>query len=207
VIRIESTGGEVSFYGHLFNELERLRLAGIRLVACVDKVACSGGYLAVCCSNLIIAPNFASVGGIGVISHLPNFERMLSTLGVNVDVLAVGKRKLSHNMFGKNDAETIDCLREDLVLIWKLFKATVSRYRPAVDMEKVGTGQVWLAEDALKLGLIDQVCTSSDYLLRLSKTHTVIKLFKKKKSEGFLTRALSFLYPAVRDCREYFTKN
>lgn len=45
------------------------------------------------------------------------------------------------------------------------FRNFVSEYRPALDIERVSTGEYWTAGDAVELGLVDEIRTSDDYLL------------------------------------------
>ncbi|MCC2100109.1 MAG: hypothetical protein KDJ12_03285, partial [Hyphomicrobiales bacterium] len=45
------------------------------------------------------------------------------------------------------------------------FKDFVRENRPALNVEAVGDGDYWYATDALKLGLIDAIATSDEYLL------------------------------------------
>lgn len=43
--------------------------------------------------------------------------------------------------------------------------------RDQLDIDKVSTGEHWLAKDAFDLKLIDRLCTSDDYLLE--KSHPI----------------------------------
>src|SRR5690606_11715980 len=45
MVRIESAGGAVHGYGFAASQLARIRRRGLKLTACVDRVAASGGYL------------------------------------------------------------------------------------------------------------------------------------------------------------------
>lgn len=57
VIRLESGGGLVHSYGLAAAQLDRVRAKGIKLTACVDKVAASGGYMmALCCRSYYCFP-------------------------------------------------------------------------------------------------------------------------------------------------------
>ena len=40
------------------------------------------------------------------------------------------------------------------------------RCRPDVDIDQVANGDVWLASEALALGLVDELSTGDDYLFR-----------------------------------------
>ncbi|MGZ6125423.1 MAG: S49 family peptidase, partial [Myxococcales bacterium] len=46
-----------------------------------------------------------------------------------------------------------------------LFKEFVKAQRPSLDLDKVATGEHWLARRGLDLGLVDQLRTSDEYLV------------------------------------------
>ena len=77
VLRLESPGGTVIGYGLCAAQLQRLRDAGIKVTACVDKVAASGGYMMACVCNKIVSSPFAIIGSIGVVAAIPNFHKVL----------------------------------------------------------------------------------------------------------------------------------
>ncbi len=182
LIRLESPGGMVSGYGLAASELARLRQENINLTVSVDKVAASGGYLMSCVANKIIAAPFAIVGSIGVVAGMPNFHKLLKKNSIDYDVLTAGKYKRTLTMLGENTEEGKEKFIDQLEQIHSLFKKFVNKFRPSLDMEKVGTGEYWFGEDALNLGLIDEIDTSEDYLLKMNKDHEIFHLeFKEKQ--------------------------
>jgi serine protease SohB len=102
VVRLENFGGVVHEHGLGASQLARIRDRGLQLVACVDKVAASGGYLMACVANRIVAAPFAILGSIGVIAQLPNFNRMLEGHGIDWEMVTAGEYKRNVTMFGKN---------------------------------------------------------------------------------------------------------
>lgn len=57
------------------------------------------------------------------------------------------------------------------------FKAHVARWRGMLDVDAVGTGEVWQGREAQALGLVDEVLTSEEYLThRMRAGHDVIKM-------------------------------
>src|SRR4051794_18386256 len=102
LVRIESPGGLVHSYGLAASQLERVRERKIRLVAAVDKVAASGGYLMASVADHIIAAPFALIGSIGVVAQIPNVHRLLKKHDVDVEVLTAGKYKRTLTVFGEN---------------------------------------------------------------------------------------------------------
>ena len=82
---------------------------------------------------------------------------------------------------------------EDLHIIFKDF---VKDNRPEIDTSVVATGEVWQGERALEVGLIDEIGTSDDYLVTLSKKFKLFEIEyieKKNLSERFAFAAETFL--------------
>ncbi len=164
---LESPGGTITGYGLASAELSRIRNAGIELVIAVDKVAASGGYMMACIANKIIAAPSAIIGSIGVIAQTPNFNRLLNDKGVDFEQITSGKYKRTVTMFGKNTDEDRQKLQSELDEMHGAFKDMIKLNRPIVDIEKVATGEYWLAIKAKDLSLVDELITSQDYLMKL----------------------------------------
>lgn len=166
VLRIENFGGAVHEHGLAASQLKRVRDREIPLTAIVDKGAASGGYLMACIANRIIAAPFAVIGSIGVIAQIPNFHRLLDARGVDFEQVTAGRYKRTVTMFGRNTDEDRAKLREELEDVHALFKNMVVSHRPALDIDKVATGEHWYGTQARELGLVDALETSDDYLVR-----------------------------------------
>src|SRR3989338_2409395 len=176
VVKVESPGGLVHSYGYAAAQLIRVRDAGIPLTVCVDQVAASGGYLMACVGNKVIAAPFALIGSIGVVAQVPNFNRLLKKHDVDYKEYTAGDYKRTVSIFGEITEKWEAKFKEQLELTHQLFKSFVSRFRPQLDLNKVATGEFWYGETAISLGLIDEIKTSDEYLLTLSKDHHVVKI-------------------------------
>ncbi len=181
VVRIESPGGLVHGYGFAAAQLIRLRDANIPLTVCVDQVAASGGYLMACTANKILAAPFALVGSIGVVAQVPNFNKLLKKHDVDYKEYTAGDYKRTVSVFGEITEKGEAKFKEQLELTHVLFKSFVHRYRPQMDIAKVATGEFWYGENALALGLVDEISTSDAYLLMKSKQHQVVKVSFEQK--------------------------
>jgi len=167
LVRLENFGGVVHEHGLAASQLARLRDRGLRLTVTVDKGAASGGYLMACMADHIIAAPFAVIGSIGVIAQVPNFHRALDARGVDVEQITAGRYKRTVTMFGRTTDADRAKLREELDDVHALFKDAVAAHRPQLDLERVATGEHWYGTRALALGLVDELGTSDDHLLRL----------------------------------------
>ena len=165
LVRLENTGGLVHEHGFAASQLMRVRERGIPLTVSVDKIAASGGYMMACVADRILAAPFAILGSIGVLAQIPNFHRLLDRHGVDFEQFKGGEYKRTVTLFGENTDADREKLRQDIEEIHAIFKHFVIEQRPGLDIDKVATGEHWLARRAKDLGLCDELITSDDYLL------------------------------------------
>jgi len=163
-IRIESPGGTVTGYGLAAAEILRLRERRVKVTACVDQVAASGGYLAACAADRIVAAPFALIGSIGVVAQVPNLHRLLKKNDIDYEEMTAGEFKRSVSVLGEITPQGREHFRGKLDATHEAFKRFVQERRPALDVAKVGDGDVWLASEALDLGLVDGLTTSDEFL-------------------------------------------
>lgn len=166
LLRLESPGGVVHGYGLAASQLQRLRDHGLHITAAVDKVAASGGYMMACVADRIVAAPFSIIGSIGVVAQIPNFNRLLKRNDIDVELHTAGQYKRTLTLFGENTDEGREKFQEDLDETHLLFKQFVHQMRPTLDIDKVATGEHWYGRQALDLGLIDEVGTSDDLIIR-----------------------------------------
>lgn len=187
VVCLDNAGGVVHDHGLGASQLERIKKHNIPLTVVVDKVAASGGYLMASVANRIVAAPFAIVGSIGVLAQIPNFNRFLEERGIDFEQVTAGKYKRTLTMFGKNTDADRAKTKEDLEEVHTLFKNAVIEHRPDLDIENVATGEYWYGTRARELGLIDEVGSSDDYLMREADNAQIFALTYKGR-EGFLQK-------------------
>jgi serine protease SohB len=173
LIRLESPGGMVHAYGLAAAQLTRIKTAGLKLIICVDKVAASGGYLMAAVADHLIAAPFAFIGSIGVVLQLPNFHHYLKKKHIDFEQITAGEYKRPLSLFGENTDKGREKAQEEVNETLDIFKAHLEQCRPQLSLDRVATGEHWLGEKALQLGLIDELGTSDDYLLKASSTHEI----------------------------------
>ena len=174
---IESPGGMVHGYGLAASQLHRLRAReGLTLTVAVDKVAASGGYMMACIGERIIAAPFAIVGSIGVVAQIPNVHRLLKRHDIDVDVITAGEFKRTLTVFGENTEKGREKFVEEIEDVHRLFKAHVAEHRPSLDIERVATGEAWHGRQAIELGLVDELLTSDEYIVRACEDRDVLEV-------------------------------
>jgi serine protease SohB len=164
VLKVESPGGTVTGYGLAAAEVMRLTGRKVKVTACVDQVAASGGYLMACAADRIVAAPFALVGSIGVVAQVPNLHRLLKRNDIDYEEITAGEYKRSVSVLGEITPQGREHFRGKLDATHQAFKRFVQERRPSLDITKVGDGDVWLASEALGLGLVDALATSDEFL-------------------------------------------
>jgi len=194
LVRLDSPGGAVNAYGLAASQLQRIRDKNIPLTVSIDKVAASGGYLMACVANRIIAAPFAIIGSIGVVAQIPNFHRWLKKHNIDIELLTAGEYKRTLTLFGENTEKGRNKFQEDLEKIHTAFRNFVLTNRGQLDIEKIATGEHWLATDAFDLKLVDKLTTSDDYLIEKMSHYKAFKLMLHSKA-SLISKLLK---PALR---------
>jgi protease-4 len=158
VIDIDSPGGSATASDDLFLAIRRLAEAK-PVVAAIRGVGASGAYLAALGAKTIVANPLGVVGSIGVISVGPRVPRLLERVGISVDETRAGRLK---GMGAPWRDETDEERAKEQAIVDSFYDAFVervatSRGLPADRVRELATGEVWLADQARTLGLIDQV--------------------------------------------------
>ncbi|MBL8955608.1 MAG: protease SohB [Myxococcaceae bacterium] len=202
VVKIESPGGGVPHYGLAAAQLVRLRDRKIKVTACIDRVAASGGYLMACVADQVVAAPFAIIGSIGVVAQIPNIHKLLKKHDVDVQEMTAGEFKRTLTLVGEVTEKKKQKVQEQLEETHHLFKDFVHTHRPKLDLEKVATGEYWLGRRALELGLVDTLNTSDDYLMARTKDAQVFRVtyrsdqpWKDRLGRLAANAALEFLTP------------
>ncbi|MGR3808429.1 protease SohB [Pasteurella testudinis] len=183
LLRLESPGGVVHGYGLAASQLRRLKAKGVKLTVAVDKVAASGGYMMASVADKIVSAPFAILGSVGVVAQVPNIHRLLKKHDVDVEVMTAGEYKRTMTILGENTEKGREKFQQELEETHQLFKDFVATHRPNLDLEKIATGEHWFGQQALSLGLVDEIATSDDLILAALVDKDVLEVkFKQKKS-------------------------
>ena len=111
-----------------------------------------------------------------MVAQVPNVHRLLKKNDVDVEVITAGKYKRTLTVFGENTDEGRRKFTEELEDVHSLFQEFVKDNRPQLDVETVATGEAWYGKRALDLGLVDELCTSDEYLMALCEQHDVFEV-------------------------------
>ena len=148
-----------------------------------------------CVGNKILASPFALIGSIGVVAQVPNFNKLLKKHDVDYKEYTAGDYKRTVSVFGEITEKGEEKFRQQLELTHQLFKTFVAKFRPQLNMSEIATGEFWYGETALNLKLVDEICTSDEYLTKKLKDYQVLSLTLKKKEN--LSDKLSHILGSV----------
>lgn len=156
VLDIASPGGDAVASETLYLAVKRLAEAK-PVVAWIRSVGASGSYFLACGATRILAFPAALVGSIGVISVRPVLTQVLQRIGAKVRVTKTGPFKDLGAPWREPTDEDIAKERELVDGMFAHFTGAVREARGFDDaaLARVTTGEVWLADRALELGLVD----------------------------------------------------
>jgi protease-4 len=158
VVDVDSGGGSAAASDDLFLAVERL--ANVKpVVAAIRGTGASGAYLAVLASHRIVANPTSIVGSIGVISAGPRVSGLLDRVGVRVSEQKAGRLKGLGAPWREETPEEVEKEQELVDAIYERFVARVAHARrlPETRVRELATGELWLGDTAVELGLVDEV--------------------------------------------------
>lgn len=159
VLRIDSGGGSAVASETIARGVRRLRDAGKPVIVSMSNAAASGGYWIAMDATRIVSQPATLTGSIGVIAGKPNLAGAWERLGVRWAEIPRGEAAGIWSLnrpFDEADRARVDAIVGDL---YDSFTAGVARGR-GLAPERVGEiakGRVWTGEQALELGLVDEL--------------------------------------------------
>lgn len=157
ILRISSPGGSYVASDTMRHDIERLRRAGLPVIASFADVSASGGYFAALPANHILAHPATLTGSIGAVGGKVSAGKLLSELEVAVDRVEVGQNAGMFSLTRPFTDGQRQHLRRMLDAIYADFAGRVGEARglSASEIEAVARGRVWTGEDAQRAGLVD----------------------------------------------------
>lgn len=158
VLRIDSPGGTTAGSEAIHDALRRL--SGEKpVVAVVDTLAASGGYIAALGADRIVARETSLVGSIGVLFQYPNVAGLLGSIGVNVEEVKSSPLKAAPSGFSPTSPEARAALESLVADSFDWFKRLVRERRGFDDaaLARVADGRVFTGRQGIDLRLVDQL--------------------------------------------------
>lgn len=158
VLRINSPGG--SAYGSevIWREV-KLASEVKPVIASMGDVAASGGYYIAAPADTILADRTTITGSIGIFGLIPNIGELLNDkLGITQDVVKTNEHSDILSLTRPMNSFEISLLQNYIEDGYRTFTGRVAQGRGMSpnEVDEVGQGRVWSAENAVEIGLVDQ---------------------------------------------------
>jgi len=163
LLRIDSPGGAVAPSQEIYFAVKRCSEKKPIIVS-MGNVAASGGYYIASGADKIFANGGTLTGSIGVIMQFPRYSELLNKIGISIEVMTAGRLKDA-------GSPVRELTKEERTYFDNLLKDTHEQFIRDVaagrEMEydyvkTLSEGQIFTGNQALELGLIDNLGTFDD---------------------------------------------
>ena len=158
VLRVDSPGGS-AFASDVIRDTLYHSDLNLPVVVSMGSYAASGGYWIAAEADKILALSTTITGSIGVYSMIPTVDESLAALGIYSDGVGTsdiaGIMQLDRPM--SDQAKVI--LHSSVEHLYSKFINLVAEGRetPAENIEKIARGRIWTGQQALEMGLVDEL--------------------------------------------------
>lgn len=161
ILRLNTGGGGVIASEKIRRKLLSIKNKNdIKIIVSMGDITASGGYWISTAADYIMANSNTITGSIGVYSIKLTAENTKEDLGVRTDSIEGKNTSKKHgSIFQKLQAIDIEQQTEEVTKIYHNFINLVSESRniSASKVDDIAQGQVWTGNQALKIGLVDEI--------------------------------------------------
>ena len=165
ILRINSPGGSPVQAGYINDEIRRLRkeYPDKPFYAVITDICASGGYYVAAAADKIYADKASMVGSIGVLMNGFGFVDAMNKLGVERRLFTAGEHKGFLDPFQPTRESDVQHVKTLLADIHQQFITTVKQGRGErlKDSPDLFSGLIWTGEQAVDMGLVDELASSS----------------------------------------------
>jgi len=175
IVRINSPGGTFVGGESLLISLQRVA-AEKPVVAVMDDVAASAGYMIAMAGDRVIARRGTITGSIGVIFPTTQVVDFFSDLGITFDNIKSDPLKANPSPFEETLPAAREATQEMVDQLQGVFVDMVVEGRPALDrsaIEVLADGRVFSGVQALENGLIDELGGEREARAWLAAQHEI----------------------------------
>lgn len=170
VLRVDSPGGAVGAAQEIYAEVRRTNKVK-PVIASMGSVAASGGYYAAIGAARIFASPGTITGSIGVIVKFANLEELFAKIGYKSDVVKSGALKDIGAANRPMSPEERVLLQGVVDSIHSQFVLDVVEQRalPEEKVRELADGRIFSGQQALDLGMIDELGNFTDAVLAAAR--------------------------------------
>ncbi len=161
ILEVNSGGGGITASDIIYKELQDFKQVDPerRIVTVMGDIAASGAYYISLPSDCIIAHPTTVTGSIGVIMQSYNIKELAAKLGIRDITVKSGENKDFFNPFKDIDPEQVAIMQQVIERMHQRFITLVSENRDLSRdaVAELADGRVFLADEAVSNGLIDEI--------------------------------------------------
>lgn len=195
ILRINSPGGSPVQAGYVYDEIKRLKTTRpeFPVYAVIMDLGASGAYYIAAAADEIYADKASLVGSIGVVGSGFGFTGAMEKLGVERRQYTAGAHKGFLDPFMPENAEEKEFWQGVLKVTHQQFIDQVKQGRgdrlKVKQYPQLFSGLVWSGEQAVQMGLIDGLASSSKVARDKLNTEELVDLsFKPSPWEEFVRK-------------------
>jgi serine protease SohB len=160
-LAINSPGGSAVQSHLIFKRIRALAAEkSLPVIAVVEDVAASGGYMIACAADEIVCDASSIVGSIGVVGGSFGFHKLAEKLGIERRLYTSGERKAMLDPFLPEKPEDVERLKAIQREIHEGFIALVKESRGGKlngGETDLFSGEYWAGQRGRELGLVDAI--------------------------------------------------
>ncbi|MEM7222659.1 MAG: signal peptide peptidase SppA [Pseudomonadota bacterium] len=159
LFRVDSPGGSYVASDVIWRQVQKARDSGVPVVVSMGDVAASGGYFVAAPAEKIVAQPATVTGSIGVVAGKLVFTGLWDKLEIHWDGVQAGDNAAlwsANHSFTPADWARLNKSLDRTYLDFTT-KVADGRGMTMDEVKKAAKGQVWTGQDALALGLVDEL--------------------------------------------------
>ena len=172
LLKIDSPGGSVTASDLIYNEIMVFKQRKkAKVVAAMMGVAASGGYYIALPADFILAHPTTVTGSVGVLFLNPNVSGLMEKIGVDVNVSKTGENKDMGSPFRQATEEEQGIIQDIVDRLGAQFLDHIAEHRKLGPnrLKEISSARIYLADDALKLGMVDSIGYLDEAVSRAKK--------------------------------------
>jgi protease-4 len=196
ILRIDSPGGAVAPTQEIYEEIRRIDKKK-PIYSSFGSLAASGGYYIAAATRKIYSSPGTLTGSIGVIMQFADLSELFQLAKIKPEIIKAGRYKdVGSPHRGITDEER-KLLNDSIQITHKQFINDIMAVRKdkiTQPPEEFAQGQIFSGEEALKIGLVDELCGLWEAGRRIEKDlklkHGGLRFLKPKKKRLDLSALL-----------------
>ncbi len=207
VLRVNSPGGSALASDIIWREVLLTKKVKPIIVSMGDVAASGGYYISAAASKIFAEPNTIT-GSIGIFGLIPNAQKFLNDkLGLTFDQVKTGKYADIITITRPLKEDEKEIIQNQVNHGYQSFLERVAkgRNKTKVEIDSIAQGRVWTGEQAMKIGLVDQLGGLNDAIkeaakeAKLDEYSEVYESSDKKLFENFLSGEMDKIKSEILD--------